>query len=695
MFNVFKKKISSVNDQILDYSYSTDETAVWNNYVHTNLNSFFPVFNKSQIRSKYDLNIISNSFHLFKVIKRHNLINYPINLDLEKDLSLSFDFSSDFSNRLIMESIITEDKSMDDDLAADLEDEMNQLDVIQRINIKYPYSKSPHPYLNDIGLKRFNLQFKNRFVHNEIKDHEIILLPNEYYPKITSTILPNIHYHIINTNHNNHLFERLKNFKREWRNLELNKFIAPFPKYWFIFINKGLPKEWWINQFRNDYPSVADRPVMRKIEEIISDLHDLNWIECYLSKENNDYFVFPDLKGLRKKRLSSVFKVFKNYVFSLDSEIKFIQDISDTIKKNIILLDSFNVIDLCNKAQKITSQKNCKVVVPDFIYFCYQPWIRCHLLDYQSSVLLNSIRENLDVDFEINQSGVSSTKEELIKSIRLEIYDYNSQYKAKKEKISDNDIETIDQEDIEFMNEEEVDMESNQKRIQNNIIISTVEGEELYIMSNEFVLLQRDSFIKAPASSLTEGDLFLLNDDLNNLISDDNLYNKLAEIPESVKTYQSKLFNYPNVYRVLKTKGISYLGEGYFNSKYLLPLEKISDDTIIIPRRKNDWSIICDLLSINHNDMNLAFIAYYGRKKKNRIKEIYRSVIDLFLKNDYFGIVDNPLVIKQIENIVNRAHDVFNKDEYYESNEISTSIVTTIMNELKFKEIKELKIIRQ
>jgi hypothetical protein len=377
----------------------------------------------------------------------------------------------------------------------------------------------------------------------------------------------------------------------------------------------------------------------------------------------------------------------------LDPEIIFIKEGESYTEENVILLDSFNVVDLVNKGQRRRDEKRYTVVAPDFIYFSYEPWIKYRLLDYQSSILFNQIRESLDVDIETNKTRSSLLRNELIKTIRNDIKNYTLKYDVEFIESPVEEFETIEQEDIEFINEEEIDLNINIEHDHKHLLITTIEGEEINIQSNEFILLQRDSFIKAPAKLLIQGDLFLLNEDLNTLISDDRLYNKLAEIPESIKAYQYKLFKYPNVYQTLKNKGISYLDKRYFDTNYLLLLEHISDETLLIPRRKNDWLIICDLLSIDHNDMNLTFIAYYGRKKKNRIKEIYRSVIDLFLKNDYFGITDNPFVIKQIESVVDRFHDVFKQDEYYNPYEIAQSIVQTIMNELQFKEVSEIKIL--
>ncbi len=192
---------------------------------------------------------------------------------------------------------------------------------------------------------------------------------------------------------------------------------------------------------------------------------------------------------------------------------------------------------------------------------------------------------------------------------------------------------------------------------------------------------------------MKEGDLFLLNKDLNSLISSEKFFNKLVEVPARIRTYQNELFAYPNIFKILKNKGVSYIGQTYFEQNYLIPINQLNDATFRVPRRKSDWLIICKLLSIDHSDMNIGFIAYYGRTKRNRLVEIYRSVINLFLDNDYFGMTGNATILSQIQKIVDESQDVFAQDKHYDSHEIAESIASSIIHELKFREVKKIKII--
>ena len=699
LFDIFNYKTTNANhfhDYILNYDCAKNNRILWGKGTITDSNSFLPVFKTEQLNSKRTLDKVHNSFHLFKVIRKHQLIRYPILIDFEEDISLFFNcIGQNLAKELISEKIVLSNYKMDDDEAADLEQELNEEDIHRRINIKFPYSKKQHLYLENIGNKRFDLVFNNRFFYHDILKNDIFLLPRELDSK-QNQLLNNVDFNIVNTNHSSNLFKLLQDFKTDWKNLDLNKFIAPFPKYWFLFINKGIPKEKWLNQFLDEYPCVANKPIIRQIEKIISELHDLNWIEKVINT-NNLTVLFPELKGLRKKKLSNAFNSFKNYVTTINTDVFFIDESTSydyNAYSNLLLLDAFNIIELVNILQN-SKQNNLTVLIPDFIYFNYQPWIKYHLFDFQSSALFNQARKVLDDDFEFNKSNNDLIRKNLIQEIKTEIKVYNKKYEIEIEDPIQEEIDVKQSEDIELLNAEEITILPIRVDSTNSytLSITTTQGDEFNILSNDMILLQRDSFIKSPAKTLKEGDLFLLNKDLNSLITSDNFFTKLVEVPSRVRTYQNELLAYPNIFKILKNKGVSYIGQAYFEQNYLIPINQLNDATFRVPRRKSDWLIICKLLSIDHSDMNIGFIAYYGRTKRNRLVEIYRSVINLFLDNDYFGMTGNATIVSQIQKIVDESQDVFAQDRHYDSHEIAESIASSIIHELKFREVEKIKII--
>ena len=365
------------------------------------------------------------------------------------------------------------------------------------LSIKYPYSLKPTFPLTELGAKKFNLIFNNRFSYNnEILENDLILLKDE------SCLNTNLNYKIVNTNHTKKLYDLFKPFKEQWAQQELNKFITPFPKYWLLFLNPSLTREQWLNQFKKDFPAVADKPIIRIIEQIIEEVIKLNWIEKVLT--NSTKILFPELKSNRKKRLEYVFNNFKNYVQSLNSNVEFINSMDFDNLDCIIILDSFNIIDLVNKSQN-SPNKKINIAIPDFLYFGYQPWIKFHLFNYQFSPLLNDVRQRLDDNYDTNKYELEKIKTELISIIKSDLKIYRNKYEEdiKDEDLEDLEDENADVEDLEYTNDEEIDTFSNDVEDKNELVII---NENLTISSNEKVLLQRDSLLYVRAGALKVGD---------------------------------------------------------------------------------------------------------------------------------------------------------------------------------------------
>lgn len=697
LFDIFKympkAEIKNIDNYLLNFKSSKNGIRLWGGGdTITELNEFLPVFKKEQIFSA-DLKIIYNSFNLFKSIRKNRLINCPLLIDFKKEV-LSFNIFNDFEiKNNVSEINVLVDRKIDDDTAIDKRKEIESEKISKRVSIRYPNSKRIHPYLiENIGAKRFDLIFMNRFAYQDKDEQGITLLPREYSENKSTSILADYVFEIINTEHNKVLFNLLKGFKNKWTNLALNHFVAPFPKEWFLFVNKSWSKEEWYFRFKNDYPLIANLPFISEVKMIISELHDLDWIKDAFDETCNSTFFIPEFKGLKMKRLEKVFNSFKKYIITLYPKIVFIEEKLDYNYDNIILLDAFNKVDIANRGQLCLNGK-LKIVVPDFIYFSYQPFIKYYLFDYQANILINKTREKLDANFETNNGNIQSIKNILFKEINTERNIYNKKYDIEIEEPSVADIENNKENDNEYTGEEEAEFGQITTSSRNSVIlkITTAKNEEIKVSDTEIVLVQRNCFSRIPAKKLLVGDLFLLNKDLNDLIKDDNLYNRLSEIPKEIKYYQDDLYQDKNIYKTLKTKGISYINESYFKNTYLLPIEKINNNNFRVPRRKNDWRIICDLLNISQGEMDIAFIAYYGREKKNRIKELYKEVINLFLEKEYFSMAEDPIVLSEIESIIEKFNDIFKLDNYYNPQEIAISITSTIINELKFKEIKNLK----
>ena len=679
LFDIFNySKDKRAEELTLEFQKQKDNLLLWQKDTITKLDTFLPVFKKEEIKDYYKASVIKNTFKLFKSIRNSSTINFPIHIEFKEKI-LSFNNFGTPDECLVSENLFPLNQKLSRKEAIEAKRELSR-DYENSISIKYPYSLKPIFPLTELGRKKFNLIFNNRFAYNnEILENDLILLKDE------CSIKTNLNYVIVTTNHSKKLYDLFKSFKEQWVQLELNKFITPFPKYWLLFLNPSLTKEQWLNQFKKDFPAVAEKPIIRIIEQIIEEVIELNWIEKILT--NSTKILFPELKSNRKKRLEYVFNNFKNYIQSLNSNVEFINSINHDNLDSTIVLDSFNVIDLVNKSQNKPNKK-INVAIPDFLYFGYQPWIKFHLFNYQFSPLLNDERKKLDNNYNANKVELEEIKTELISKIRSDLKKYRKKYieDIKDENLED---ENADVEDLEFTNDEEIETFNNDVDIDDEFVI--IINDNLTIPSNEKVLLQRDSLLYVKARALKIGDRIIRDSDITGLFQSNDFYDKLVNIPQDVLSYQKQLFTKKNIYKILKNKGISYKNQNYFDKTYAIEL--VNEQTFRIPRRKKDWAIICEFLNIEDSYQQLSFIAYYGRSKQNELKKVYKTTIELLIENKWIGSIENPLIIESVSKIVKQHNTIFNLSDSIEitEDEVSESIISTIFSQLEFTEIKTIK----
>ena len=200
-----------------------------------------------------------------------------------------------------------------------------------------------------------------------------------------------------------------------------------------------------------------------------------------------------------------------------------------------------------------------------------------------------------------------------------------------------------------------------------------------------------DAEIKVLASQIKKGDLILEKSILNEIISKDDFFNRLTEIPDSVKQFRYELGKIKGIFNILKKRGLNIETEYYFMKGYVsTQLDFISQD-FKLPRKK-DWMIICDFLGIDRSDMNMAYVARYGLRRKNRIKALYQSFINTFIENNFISETQNPSVISEFNLILSDFQDIFPKSSDFEPEELIKSMIDNIINEIDklVKEIKEV-----
>ena len=728
----------NVDDCFLELERVEGDLLIWEEGTYTNKNGFFPLFHKDQLENVIDLHPIINTFPYFKKIRSERLLNEPFPVDLEKGKILFYDCGEisnfdelkrittrlPFLKRLVEEGLLSrwrlrkilkdrgramnsssirrlkrdnkineieiEDAhELDDEEAANKEEQLLDEDIYLQIRLKYPYSKDPHHYLYTPGKKKALIQFRNRFLNKGLDQNDINLLPREVlYASKSKIATPNIS--VVSTNHSRELFELLSTLKEKWRNLGLNKFVVPFPKYWFQFIHNGESIDFWIEQFKRSYPALINRPILSDIERIIWELHSLNWIEEYIAYSKSSLFLFPKPIGLRSKRLQTIILSFKNHIEEHGRRLLLYENsnlLFEESANQVEMLCGFNIPDIINIIQN-PALEDVKITIPDFLYFNYQPWIPYHLFMNQAEVLENEMRISIDHLAEQNRSSINERKSEIIRKIKRDYRSYQERFDIAVDEVIENENSIDLDEDIELTNEEELDLISEVSH--RTVKVETADGQDYSFDASERILVKRDSILKLPSNGLQLGDLFLTDEDIKHYSDDDMYFRKLTSIPKSSKYYQKRLNERPKAFEALQKRGLSITSPDYFKDRYQRDYSEITDESFIIPRSKRDWEIICEYLNIEEDSMNTTFTI--AKTHGRRIRRIYSEVINMLIESDSMGMMGDPNLIADIMNILSKGNGN-NEEEDGDNNEVkelAKAILSTISASLDFHEVKDL-----
>lgn len=694
LFNVFdynKRMHHFLNNtkSTINFVSQKDDILHWTDNVLISKDRFVPVFIKDQIENSHWEDIF-NTFKLFKIIETNGLINHPVLINFREDLCLSLSTGLHITaDEFVQFKTINWDAKIDtQEDAIYIEEELLSQDYTHQISIKYPYHKNIHTYLLEIGKKRLGLIFNSRFYYQNISDDSIYLLPNELHEKDLLIIDFSSKFKILDTNHNLLLYKALSEFRLAWQAYEFNKFTTPFPKYWFLFINQSIPKDEWFEMFKTDYPDVSESPIISSVKVIIDLIHDLNWSKLFIEAIKNPVILLPEIRGLKKKKLEKSLNSFKNYLLSINSKAIFVENNENyeyTHYHNLLVLDGFNIINLINTFQQ---NENLQIIIPDFLYFNYQPWIKYQLLNYQFDALLSPKRVLLDQKFNAYKEVYIKQRTEIIKGIKSDIIKYRKKYNVEEEIIEiEENLSTS--EDIVLRNEEELEISlaTKERVIEIELQIETTDGKAFKLKNSNQVLLLRTSIISCRASNLVPGDSFITMNEINSVIDKDAIINKLSRIPDSVMNFQIELGKDPNVYSKLVNLGIDYKDEKRFKKMYLLD----NAGEFILPKKKANWKIICEYLGIDNTDKNQAWISHYGRRHINEIKSIYKHIFNLYIEGDYISEAENPELINKIAKYLEEKKSIFEEGEGANTMDLAKSIIAAIINELSFHQVKEIK----
>jgi hypothetical protein len=711
LFNIFdfnkKVKNKEIEDLIFsfDKSNKTKDLLIWkgvcNESVITSSNSFLPIFKKEELKEGKDFNSVANTFSLFKIIKEHKLIEKPIYVNLDNNV-ITFNNLKNIQNQNLNETLYSINKRLSRN------DAINEYKKIPKnyaynIELNFPYSIKPTHPLSKIGDKKFNLILKNRLAYQEIEKNDIYLTYQEISNKTIEFNVPVVE--VVKTNHSKELHHLMAGFYEDWRNLEWNKFVYPFPKYWFLFINNTLSTNQWLSLFFEKYPNIQKFPILNKLKLIIEELISINWINT-LSKSSFVHLYFPELSSNREKKYSEIFFHFKN---GLNSNISVSHAASSDANGTKYFLDAFGTIDLVNK-MNTEKFKNYKIIIPDFLFYAVNPYVRYSIFKYAYTPLVSESRGSLDSEDTMKSFQLIEKFNEIkiifLKECNKAKKEYNKKYnplesvEIEKEAKKEDTLFNVQIEDLDFSNDEELEHEEKTERIRDEkeesikyIYSIKTNDEEFSLNEKDKILIKRNSIIESTVSNLKRGDLFLPIDSIGkSAAKNDNKIiklNKLSEVASQVKTYKESLKEKRTSFRDLQNFGASYLNKYYYDKRF------INSKEFHLPRRKKNWDIICSYLNISNTDRDISYVAWKGRSDVESLKLIYKEIIHFLVSEDLISKMYSEYCVNAVTGQIKTNHRIFfnklqEKIENFTLIEFSKMILSNIINQLEFYQVNTI-----
>jgi hypothetical protein len=670
----------------LDYKETKGDMLFWGKDTQVPKIGFLPVFMKTQVVANE--NEIYNSFKLFKAIQLTGLLEHPILIDLDKGRCLSVSAGKNIgpARQIWMwPPVFNNDMSRDELIQFD--NELPGRNIKCTIALKYPRNTN----INKILLEqnqcehRFQLHLSSRFYFKELKSEEIALLPSEIKNDLNVSLKLKERYVIINTNHNKELYDLLKAIKVNWKEYDFNKFTTPFPKNWLMMLNKGLPLVEWKLMFKKAYSIIEGKEIMGTIERIIELVYELDWPRMLAKQLKGNILIRPTIQGPTKNSLDKVRSTFLNYLQFVEQDIEIIDDDKTSSKKKIVFtIDGSNINHLVNVMYENSS---LRIIIPDFIGFNIVQWSRYHLYDVQYKALLSPLRKKLDSDI--------GNKEPLFKGLRLDTVQLiNREWTEYKNTYAEKPVDEVPEEllvtneEVVYTSEEQNSIASGRKTdIELFDLKVEIEGERvLKLKSKQFVLIQRNELVKCYAEELATGDCFITIEELETTTKKDRLIDKLNEIPDEVKDFQTQLGKIKDPFKRLSQNGYN-VSKKYFEDNYLVDINDSEVLEFTMPKKKNNWRLICELLHIERDKEIQTWIAYYSKKNLREVKELYIEILSCCISKNKFGDFDDPKFIEEIASLIGLKGKLFRDEEEADLLGIASNILQSIENKIEFHKI--------
>ena len=680
----FKLKFLNANKRIL--SFEKNVTIV--------SDRFLPLFPADQVDSYKDE--IFDAFFLFAIIAKRNLINQAFSIDFKKNLTLLITDSNSFEDsKLLFKHLQTSEFRNNDDQRDQILDSFESLDVKNNINYKYPY----HVNIGSTIIKeftdrsrQFNLELQHRFCYSEISENELVLIPNELNP-MAKTVLPDFLslFLTIETSVANDFNLVFREFKVDWKQGQFNNFTSPFPIRWFMLIHSGEPLSFWNTLFINDYPNI-NGGLLREALLLIQIIYEINWVDKYLPADSSVFLLIP-----RANLSTEIINSFKDHIVGRYKNVGYIDDDLSEIpgQSSIWILDPFNILFFLNSLSRL-STFNVKVIIPDFIYFGYNPYIKYYIAKYHYTALIEGARKRVDPDYKKNLEDWQKLRNKILSDIKKDVNEYHAKFTISGEtiefEINDEDtsireLELLESEIIQFASVKEECLLQNTSI--KDLLITLVDGSKIVLKNTSPVLLEENGcIIRTVASMLSVGSRFIPIVEIVKSINVNLFADKMTAISQKAKRWRYEMYllkeREPNLFSIMNNQGLS-VSIGTFNNDYVN--KRMEQDDFQLPRSKTDWKLVCEKIGIT--DMLATWMAHKSRSDINTLKKAYSDIINFLILKESFGMNVTDSILKHISNILSTLPNAELDENEMEIN--TRLVIAEINRRIKLSQVKYIK----
>lgn len=675
-------------DFMIDHHSSDSKMHQFGKDINVSTDRFLPLFQRDQTLGREDL--LYHIFTMLKVLGRDNLLPYPVKLDMDRNLTLFVKQTAEsLTEKAFARMLFTENFRDDDDKRDAVLDELSATDLQRCIVLTYPYHVDvSSAVINEFRdhSKIFHISLANRFAHAELDDHELILTNPEVGKGQDEEII-NVtdRFSVRKTGCCPELITTLRAFRYDWNLSKFNTFTTPYPVKWLLCVHKGHTLDFWKVQFTKDYPEISGQ-LLANSRRIIELIYELNWIDHFLSSDEQGTLVLP-----KSTIHAEVIISLKEHLSNRFEEIVLTDEIDRVLAagNRVYLLDPFNII-LFNNITLVGNPENFQIIVPDFLFYTYQPFIRYLALKYHFDALTGGLRERFDELYIEHLASWTALSETTLRAARQELRQFNSIASVKEEEEQLNEqLETIvDLSAAELVERTAVkERKSYERALPNHIDIIT-DRRNLSLRPNAPVLIKQNGIlIRTIATILDSGVMFIPIGEVIKNMDRKSMIDRLVTLSDKARNWHQNLKALDDqdagIFDLLKSHGLS-ISKQTFEKDYLTSNEKSGE--LHMPRAKQDWMIICERLQIT--DSQTAWNAVKCREDINLLKTAYSQIISLMIDTGSFGINVSDTVLDQVTAMLSKLPDP--ADNANENKRDAIALIAEICDKINLEKIEQI-----